>query len=165
MSDPTASMSAEQSDQMAVLVQQRYSLLVEILQITARQEAAIEAGLVQQLMDTLNEKQAYVERLRSVQDKLKPMAGVAPENRQWRDPEARQKCRETLAESDRVQAAILAIDQRCEQAMIQRRDELFDSLGRTTGAATAARAYASGSRAGSMSRPTAAGSSLDLASG
>lgn len=158
-------MSAEATERMAVLVEQRHSLLTEILEITARQEAAIEAGLVQQLMTTLNEKQTRVDRLRTIQEHLKPMAEVPPENRVWSDPAARQQCRERLRESDQLQAEILAIDQRCEQTMIQRRDELFDSLGRTTGAATAARAYASGGGMGHAPRAAASGSSLDLASG
>lgn len=158
-------MSAEETEQMAALVAQRRGLLAEILEITGRQEAAIEAGLVQELMATLNEKQTRVDQLRKIQDRLQPMAEVPAENRVWSDPAAREQCRAALRDSDRLQAEILSIDQRCEQAMLQRRDELFDSLGRTTGAATAARAYASGGGVAPSGRPATSGGSLDLASG
>lgn len=163
--DPNCNMSAEATAQMAALVEQRYAMLSEILKITERQEAAIEAGMVQQLMAALNEKQTHVDRLRDIQEVLKPMAEVPAENRLWHDPASRQRCRETLRDSERLQAEILAIDQRCERAMVQRRDELFDSLGRTTGAAAAARAYASGGGSSKASQGPASGGSLDLASG
>lgn len=161
----TRPMSVEATARMAALVEQRYAVLAEILRTTERQEAAIEAGLVQQLVTTLNEKQTQVDRLRRIQEALKPMADVPAENRLWSDPADRQRCRDTLRDSEALQAEILAIDQRCERAMIQRRDELFDSLGRTTGAAAAARAYASGGGSTGANQGVASGSSLDLASG
>lgn len=158
-------MSAEATAQMAALVEQRHDVLSEILRVTERQEAAIEAGLVQQLMAALNEKQTHVDRLRRIQEALKPMAEVPAENRLWTDPAERQRCRDTLRDSETLQAEILAIDQRCERAMIQRRDELFDSLGRTTGAAAAARAYATGGGSIRAGQGVASSGSLDLASG
>lgn len=158
-------MTTAETARMAVLVEQRRSLLAEILEITGRQEAAIEAGLVEGLMATLNEKQTRVDRLRAIQDQLKPMAEVPAERREWSDPAARERTRAALHESDSLQAEILSIDQRCERTMLQRRDELFASLGRTTGAATAARAYASGGGFAASGRPASSGGTLDLASG
>lgn len=162
---PPRTMSAEATSQMAELVEQRHATLAEILKITERQEAAIEAGLVQELMATLNEKQTHVDRLRVIQEALKPMAEVPAENRLWSDPASRQRCRDALSDSERLQSQILVIDQRCERAMIQRRDELFDSLGRTTGAAAAARAYASGGGSTGATPRAGSGGALDLASG
>lgn len=162
---PARTMPAEATARMAALVEQRHATLAEILKITERQEAAIETGLVEQLMATLNEKQTHVDRLRRIQETLKPMAEVPAENRQWADEASRQRCRDALRDSEKLQAEILAIDQRCEHAMIQRRDELFDSLGRTTGAAAVARAYASAGGSGSGTPRGASGGSLDLASG
>ena len=158
-------MSADETAQMAELVAERRAVLAEILAVTQRQQTAIEAGLVEQLLETLNEKQIHVDRLSVLQSSLKPMAEVAPEHRTWVDSAARDRCRAALNDSERLQSAILAIDKRCEEAMLQRRDELFDSIGRTTGAAAAARAYASGGRGAAASRPATTGGSLDLASG
>ncbi len=158
-------MTAAETERMARLVGERRDLLAEILAVTGRQEAAIESGLVESLMGTLNEKQTLVDRLRVLQEQLKPMAEVPAECRQWSNPEARQRTRDAIADSERLQAEILAIDQRCEQAMLQRRDELFAAIGRTTGAATAARAYAAGGRSAAAHRSGSSGGSLDLASG
>ena len=158
-------MDVEQTDQMAHWVRQRRDILADILRVTLRQETAIESGMVESLLEVLGEKDSLVDQLRGVQSRLAPMAAVPPAQRQWRDAETREQCGRQIEESARLQAAIVEIDGRCEQAMVERREELFDSLRETTGAAGASRAYASAPRAAHNAARAAAGGSFDLTSG
>ena len=151
------------TDQFAIWITQRRDLLAQILRTTLQQQAALEEGLVDRLLATLEEKDALVNQLRQLQDALKPYAEVEPADRQWRDQESRSRCRREIEETEKLQRAILDVDARCEQAMLSRREELFHSMQQTTGVALASQAYAAGNRV--RTRAPSTGSSIDLTSG
>ena len=152
-------MDQEETMAMAALITRRRDLLAKILKASIEQERAITEGLVEQLVARLNDKQSLIDQMRGVQEQLRPWAELRPEERCWPDEESRQVCRQELHETERLQQAVLEIDARCEQVMLERRDEIFESLNRTNGAATIAKAYAVS--AGSRST----GGSIDFSSG
>ena len=155
-------MTAEQSGQMAQLVQQRRQLLAEILKTTLQQEAAIKEGLVEQLVARLNEKQQWIDQLKELQQAIAPFADCPAENRQWHSQDERQACRHALDDSARLQQAILEIDARCETVMSQQRNELFEQISATNEASEAAKAY-SNAAPSPAARPRTRGASKLLA--
>lgn len=152
-------MDQEQTMAMAALITQRRDLLAKILKASIEQEKAIAEGLVEQLVARLNDKQLLVDKMRKIQELLKPLASVPPEQRCWPSEDHRAACRQELQETERLQTAVLEIDARCEKVMQERRNEIFESLNKTTGAATVAKAYSGGA----TSKPR--GGSIDLSSG
>lgn len=149
----------QQTMMLAQLINERRDLMVEILKASIAQEKAIGEGLIEPLVARLNEKQSLVDKLRGIQEQLKPYAEQAPDERNWPSEQERKLCRQAIEETEKLQAAILEIDGRCEKVMIERRDEIFDSLNRTTDAATVAKAYS-----GQATRkPT--GGNIDFSSG
>ena len=131
-----------QAQRLADLVHQRLALMTEILKLSLQCEAAIEEGLVERLVTLLADKDRLVDRLRHCQETLAPHAELARERRQWDTEEARQKCQREIEQTAELQAAILAVDARCEAAMVLRRDQLRETIEQTQGASLAARAYA-----------------------
>ncbi len=131
-----------QAERLADLVHQRLALMTEILKLSMQCEAAIEEGLVERLVTLLAEKDRLVDRLRQCQESLAPHAELDRERRQWDSEEARQKCQREIEQTAELQAAILAVDARCEAAMVLRRDQLRETIEQTQGASLAARAYA-----------------------
>lgn len=156
-------MNEEQTVQFAAAIQERRVVMADILRWTLQQQEAIESGLVERLLEVLREKELLVDQLRTLQQRLQPWAGVSPESRQWTSTSAREECRRAVEETERLQQAILAVDARCEQAMVQRRDELFQTIQHTTGAAAIAKMYAD---AGKTSQPgSQSGATIDFTSG
>lgn len=152
-------MDQQKTMAMAALITRRRDLLARILKASIEQERAITEGLVEQLVARLNDKQLLIDQMRAVQEQLKPWAKFQPEDRCWPDEQSRQVCRQEITETERLQQAVLEIDARCEKVMLERRDEIFESLNKTTGAATVAKAYGGSA----SSRPK--GGSIDLSSG
>jgi hypothetical protein len=95
--------------------------------------------------------------LAELQRRLAPYAACPPERRDWAEPEDRERCRRQIAETTQMQEAILAIDRRCEEAMRERRDELFGHLQASHDVSRAARAYREAA-AGSRREPSSDGS-------
>lgn len=134
-------MDREQTAQMAAWIAERHEVMAEILKRAVAQEKAVQEGLVEPLVSCLNEKQQWVDRLATLQRQLAPYAECAPANREWSSEEARERCARLIEETARMQAAILDIDGRCEQRMVERRDEIAAELQNAQGLAHAARAY------------------------
>lgn len=134
-------MDREQTAQMAAWIAERHEVMAEILKRAVAQEKAVQEGLVEPLVACLHEKQQWVDRLAQLQRQLAPYAECRPENRQWANEEARAQCARLIEETTRMQAAILEIDGRCEQRMVERRDEIATELQNAQGLAHAARAY------------------------
>lgn len=141
-----------QAQRLADLVHQRLALMTEILKLSMQCEAAIEEGLVERLVTLLAEKDRLVDRLRQCQETLAPHAELDRERRHWDSEEARQECQREIEQTAELQAAILAVDARCEAAMVLRRDQLRETIEQTQGASLAARAYAQHSP-GAFSNP------------
>ena len=152
-------MDRQQTQHMADLITRRRDLMVKILKCSMDQERAISDGLVEQLVSRLNEKQVLVNELIEIQAALKPYSDVDAEQRDWESEDLRLRCGHEIEETERMNAAILEIDTRCERAMVQRRSELFDALNKNTDAATVAKAYSAGAG------PKGGGGSFDLSSG
>lgn len=152
-------MNPQQTMVMAELIRKRRDVMVGILKASIAQEQALGDGLIEPLVARLNDKQTLIEDLRDLQEQLKPFADQTPEDREWPSEVDRENCRRAIEETERLQGAILEIDARCERVMIERRNEIFDSLNRATDAATVAKAYAGGV----TSKP--AGGSIDFSSG
>jgi hypothetical protein len=141
-------MDRNQTQQMAELIIARRDLMARILKASVDQQAALADGLVEQLVSRLNEKQVMVDQLRGLQQQLKPLAETDPELREWPSETLRLTCRQAIAETEKLHAAVLEVDARCENEMVQRKDQLFEALHQKTGAATVAKAYNQSGAAG-----------------
>jgi hypothetical protein len=148
-----------QTMELADLVQKRRDVMVRILKASIAQENAIKEGLIEALVSRLNEKQVLIDCLQDLQRQLKPFASQDPADRVWPSEEDRTLCRRAIEETERLQTAILEIDGRCENLMVEHRDEILQDLNRTTDATAVARAYSCSAN----SRAT--GGSIDFSSG
>ena len=144
--------------ELAQLIEQRWNLLEQLLQISQRQIEAIKGSRMTELMRILSEKQAPLNQLAELAEQLRPAAGEDPNARIWESPEQRSRCRKQQDECEKMHLELLAIEAECETSLVQSRDELQQQLSRVD----SARQTISGYNARHSALDT--GSQLDLSS-
>lgn len=140
--------------QLAELMNQRWSTLRELLEISDRQMTAIESGQMTELMRLLSEKQTPLNRLAEIAELIRDAADDDPEARLWDSPDSRNRCRQQQEECEQMHLELLAIEAECETALKKSRDTIQQNLEQVDSARQAANTY-------QTAAPTA-GSRLDL---
>lgn len=131
------------STTLAALIERRWTLLKQLIELGERQHAAIEQGHMSELLATLNEKQGPLKELGIVSEQLRSAIGEAPDRRNWSSVEARRRCSEQHEQCEQMLQALLAQEAECESALSVRRDTMEERLARSDGARRAAAGYAS----------------------
>jgi hypothetical protein len=140
------------------LIETRWSILQQLLEIGSRQMEAIEGCRMGELMRLLSEKQSSLNRLATIAVEIRRAASDDPEKRSWDDESQRRRCRERQDECERVHLELLAIEAACETALQRSRASLQQRLDRVDAGQSAANRYA---RSENPSHP---GARLDLSS-
>jgi flagellar biosynthesis/type III secretory pathway chaperone len=128
--------------QLTDLVAKRLKCASRLRDLAMRQQKLIGDGELGGLLSLLSDKQKLFDALRQVDRQLDPYRAQDPEARHWRCAEDRQVCARAVQCCDQLLSEIRHLEQQCEHMLIQRRDELADTL-QGAHVATAARgAYA-----------------------
>ena len=144
--------------ELSQLIETRWSILQQLLEIGGRQMEAIEGCRMGELMRLLSDKQSSLTRLAALAEQIRSAANDDPEQRIWDGESQRIRCRERQEECERVHLELLAIEAACETALQQSRASLQQRLDRVGAGQSAANGYARGDS------PTSPGARLDLSS-
>lgn len=145
-------------DELSELIQQRWTTLRELLEISRRQMGAIGSGQMSELMRVLSDKQRPLNELVEIAEQLRRASDDDPEQRRWPSQAARDRCRERQSECEKMHLELLAIEAECESALTANRQEVQERLAKVDAGWQAASGYAEQS-----SRSTSGGQ-LDLSS-
>ena len=130
--------------ELSELIDQRWTLLQQLLQMSERQIDAIEGSRMSELMRVLSEKQVPLNQLAELASRLRPAAEDDPKTRVWETSEQRARCREQQEECERMHLELLAIEAQCETSLVQGRDQLQVELQRVDSARQAVSGYGGG---------------------
>lgn len=120
--------------ELSQLIEQRWCLLEQLLEISHRQIDAIKGSRMTELMRILSEKQAPLNQLTQLADRLRPAAQEDPNARVWGSAEQRNRCREQQEECEKMHLELLAIEAECESTLLQSREDLEQQLQRVDSA-------------------------------
>lgn len=144
--------------ELSQLIDQRWALLSQLLQMSERQIGAIQESRMTELMGILSEKQVPLNQLAELANRLRPAVENDPQTRVWDTPEQRDRCREQQEECERMHLELLAIEAQCETSLVQGRDRLRQELQRVDNVRQAVSGY------GGQNLNLDTGGQLDLSS-
>ncbi|MEM1068770.1 MAG: flagellar export chaperone FlgN [Planctomycetota bacterium] len=144
--------------ELSQLVEQRWTLLHELLQLSERQIDAIKGSRMTELMRILSEKQTPLNQLADLAERLRPATGDDPSERYWDSSAQRAKCRSQQEECEKMHLELLAIEAECESNLLASRDEIQKELQRVDSARQTINGY------GSQHSRLESGGQLDLSS-
>lgn len=142
------------------LVDQRLTVVENLIELTTRQAEAIQRGHMSDLMSVLAAKQSPVQELANLSKRLGRAVADDPENREWASPSARQTCRER---HDRCEAMILSLldaEKECESALSGQHVRLQAELDQAQGTGRAIDSYNSVSAGYQSSQVPAGGTAI-----
>lgn len=117
---------------LASLVAQRRKCLVQLRDLGKRQDEAVAADDMTSLMQLLAAKQQLVVALQRIEGELDPFREQDPETRVWSPAAARAECAAQAADCRRLLEEIMAAEQRTQDQLVLRRDEVGRQLRSTT---------------------------------
>ena len=129
--------------ELSLLIDQRWTLLKQLLQMSERQIDAIQGSRMTELMGILSEKQIPMNQLSELASRLRPATKNDPKTRVWETTEQRDRCREQQEECESMHLELLAIEAQCETSLVQGRDQLQQELQRVDNARQAVSGYGS----------------------
>ena len=128
--------------ELASLIDQRWSTLRELKEISSRQMAAIRGSRMGELMRLLSDKQEPLNRLAALAETIRTAQGDDPDKRCWDSEAQRARCRQQQEECEQMHLELLAMEAECESSLQQSRDSLEQRLERVDGGRAAANGYA-----------------------
>jgi len=117
-------------NELADLIQQKWSILNHLLQISRLQMDAILHGQMSDLMRLLSDKQPPLNQLVEITGRLGKAHEDIAEERPWASEHARHRCREQQEECEKMNLELLAIEAECEAKLSQNREEVRERLAR-----------------------------------
>ena len=129
-------------NELSKLIHHRWSLLRTLLELSGRQMEAIESGRMSELMRLLSDKQAPLNELAAVAEKIRTAVDDDPNERTWPDETTRVSCRQQQEECEQMHLELLAIEAQCETALQTSRNQLSQKIDRVDAARQAANTYA-----------------------
>ena len=143
-------------NELADLIDSRWSTLNTLLELGRRQTESIRAGRMSDLMRILSEKQGPLNQLSEIADSLRDAAQDDPSQRSWDNEAKRQDCRLRQEQCDQMHTELLAIEAASESALQENRSAIQRDIDQLNASHQAASHYAPQSAS-----PTS-GSQLDL---
>ena len=131
-----------ETDFLAKLVDLRHDVLVQLRQLARQQAVVIHEADMTRLLSLLGIKQRLLNELQNFERQLEPFRSQDPDQRIWRTPADRQRCREVAERSESLLGEIVLVERECETNLIQRRDHAAVLLQGAHSAARATRGYA-----------------------
>lgn len=143
----------EAAEQLETLIDQRWSVLDALMQATTRQETAIEAGHMSELMAVLTQKQRLVEQFATLSQTLRVTREACEGS-----PPISDDHRARHEQCHQAHQELLAREKACEDRLTSSRDAIAQELAQTNNTRRAASGY------GNVQTPATGGQSLDLSS-
>lgn len=131
-----------ETDFLAKLVDLRHDVLVQLRQLARQQAVVIHEADMTRLLSLLGIKQRLLNELQNFERQLEPFRSQDPDQRIWRTPADRQRCREVAERSESLLGEIVLVERECETNLIQRRDHAAVLLQGAHSAARATQGYA-----------------------
>lgn len=129
--------TAYDTDLLAELAERRHECLQQLCALSLRQLELINVEDMTALLGVLAAKQRLLGELRELERGMDPFRDQDPETRVWRNPQARQRCAQLIAQSQAIFAEILAHEKQGESRLQTHRDQ---AAARLQGVATGAQA-------------------------
>ena len=145
-------------NELADLIQQRWSILNHLLEISRLQMDAILQGQMSDLMRLLSDKQQPLNQLIEIAEQLGNAHEDVAKERFWTSEDARQRCRVRQEECEKMNLELLAIEAECEAKLSQNREEIRGRLARVDAGWQAVTGYSDNSL------KATSGGTLDLSS-
>jgi len=145
-------------NELADLIQQRWSILNHLLEISRPQMDAILQGQMSDLMRLLSDKQQPLNQLIEIAEQLSNAHEDIAEERSWASEDARRRCRVRQEECEKMNLELLAIEAECEAKLSQNREEIRGRLARVDAGWQAVTSYSDNSL------KATSGGTLDLSS-
>ncbi len=123
------------------LAECKLHLLRQLRELSIDQNQLVASHRVDELVGLLSRKGELIDRLRTVQEQLKPFQAQEPEKRSWPSEADRVRCRSLFANSEKLLAELLAIDNLALGEMTLQRDLVGHQLNRYTSAEAILEAY------------------------
>lgn len=120
--------TAFETDLLVDLAARRRHCLVQLHELSRRQLELIENEDISTLLNVLAAKQRLLGELHELERGMDPFRGQEPEQRRWRNPEARQRCAELITDSQTLFAEIIAQEKQGELRMQAHRDQAASRL-------------------------------------
>ena len=144
------------TDHFAQLIDAKFQVLGQLREVARRQREVIAARELSQLLTVLSAKQQLLTLLKKLDAQLTPYREQDPENRVWRSPADRQRCRDQADRCEAILREVLGWEKQAEHEMVRQRDEVSQQLQALEQSADAQRAY--------VQMPAAVAGSFDLTS-
>ncbi len=109
-------------------MQERCDLLEALKTLAESQAIAASHAEIDLTLGILGRKQALLEELADVQNKLKPYFNDDPEQRAWKSAEHRQRCRKLADQCQRLLQETMQLEHEALQEMTSRRDAVAAQL-------------------------------------
>lgn len=132
---------ATTTEELARLVGQKRRLLERLVQLGRGQGELVESGRTQDLLKLLAEKQRFIDALQTVEAGLAAFRDEDPDRRVWPSPKHRAACQADSEACNRMLAEVLAAEERHEERMAARRDDVNTQLRQAQHAHAASTAY------------------------
>jgi len=111
-------------NELSQLIDQRWSALNELLELSRRQTEAIDAGRMSDLMRVLSKKQSPLQRLSDIAQRTRAAVDDDPALRNWDSESDRQACRLLQDRCDQMHLDLLAIEAACESTLQENRSSI-----------------------------------------
>lgn len=157
MPDPT--LNATDAELVMDLVDQRFSVLQRLDELTEQQAAAVERGHMSNLLEVLQKKQTPLNELARLSKSLSS-AARDPEQRRWPTLQHKAQYVDKHQRCETLLQDLLRAEHQCEQALQTQHTRLAEELRQAQGVGRAIESYSAASQA-----PAVTGSNLDLSSG
>jgi hypothetical protein len=123
------------------LAERKLHLLTQLRELSLDQHSLADQRRTDELLSVLSRKNDVIDRLRSIQDELKPFKAQEPEQRTWTSVTARNHCVELFRRSEVLIAEILVIDNQTLGEMTLQRDLVGQQLSQFASAEAIHEAY------------------------
>ena len=123
------------------IAERKLHLLTQLRELSLDQHGFADAHRIDELLSLLSRKSDVIDRLKAIQDELKPFQLQDPDQRQWPSEAERVRCRELFEKSEKMLAELLVIDNRTLGEMTQQREVIGQQLSQFTSAEAIFEAY------------------------
>ena len=131
------------TDLLAKLIERKRDVLSRLMTLIEKQWTIIEKEDYSQLLSVLAAKQPLLTELHSTEKGIEPFRSQDAESRVWRSQDDRLACRANAERCTELLTAVMNEEKRCEQYLVERREETKEMLDQTVVAGQAHRAYRS----------------------
>lgn len=121
-------MTGFETDLLSGLIHQKHDCLTQLRDMGRKQLELVREGSMTDLLDLLSAKQRVLLEIQRIERQLDPFRNQDPDQRPWRNADARQRCAQELAQCELLFGEIVVQEKQSEQALIRRRDETAAQL-------------------------------------